>query len=235
MIRGWCHITYTDHTLPMIYYLIICRDMDPQSSKDAKKAAKKSKKLMLKYNKPPLLTTQVSTEENSETMEDKETPVAEVTPKQRAAKGPYKDPYSGLDEDLFTDEERLGFEFVEEDADDNSPGFEPSPVKKVLVVPDTARSSDDDRSLPDPETHRSAKPIKKFKTPFAGENKIVPKLTLKFSKEQWAKETVAVTDGPRTSVSHKIGTHSMLSRLDKHKKKTTLDMSFSSGKLDLGN
>ena len=228
MSRGWCHITYTDHTLPMIYYLIICRDMDPQSSKAAKKAARKAQKLMRKYNKPPHLTTRVSPEENNETMEHKQTPVAEVTPKQRAAKGPYKDPYSGLDEDLFTDEERLGFEFEEEDADDNSPGFEPSPVRKGLVVPDTARSSDDD--LPDPETHRSAKPIKKFKTPFATENKILPKLTLKISKEQWAKETVAVTDGPRTSVSHKIGTHSMLSRLDKHKKKTPLDMSFSSGK-----
>ena len=190
--------------------------MDPASIKAAKKAAKRSKKLMKKLSKKGEEST-----ENKENIDrnNKET-------KQRAARqGACRDNFQYLDEQIFSKTELMAMDDIEQDAAENSPEFVPSSPKKGLVHVDrTEVSSSDDESLPDPE--KSKPPAKKFKgfVPPLKKNHpgfpAVPKLTIREGKK------VDITDGAGANVS------SLLTKMFRPKG-TPVDMTFSSGKLNL--
>ena len=188
------------------------------SSKSAKKAAKKSAKKAIKlmnrlsYESP-------ESPENKENMNDKE-----IGEKWRAARqGSRLDNFEDLDKSIFSEAEMMAMNDREDDACENSPEFQPSPAKTNRVFGGrTEDSNSDDESLPDPDkAPPTAKKFKAFVTPHKKTKPClpaVPKLTIREGKK------VDITDG--------AGASSMVTEVVRPKD-TLVDMTFSSGKLNL--
>ena len=101
------------------------------------------------------------------------TPTKSKAPERKARK-PLEDPLAWMDRDLFENFEQAAMEDLEEDACDNSPGYEPSPLKKSILESDTSSDEEEVSSRPPPKKYpRWVPPLKKTSVPK------IPKLKLR--------------------------------------------------------